>query len=484
MQVILFGMSKKSNSTKRPVNTDGVTFDMQLKQETSVTNPALIVNHVTSQGQQQPTVFNYAYIPSLQRYYYINDWQYINGAWVCYCSVDVLATYKYNIASLNAYVLRSASAYDGTIADMVYPCRSGQQIKKEFFSMSLSQTGVYVIGIINDSSYATDGAITYYMMTAAELGALKSFLLSDAFISLAGLGNFQDIPKDFIKSYFNPLEYIASCRFFPIDYDTATRAAQPVTELRFGWANWKVGLGTKRMPQGFYMDIQTDNVTVGVHPQAAARGDYLNHAPYSERVLIHPMLGTIPLDSNKIDAGDQLTITTRVDFTTGEALSYVGNATKGITLYTQSYMLAINVQLAQISQDMFTMARSIVDTGISIASGGLIPAGDSIVKSPAGMIGGAISGIFNTLQSSQPILSSTGCNGNRAVYHVAIWFQQYFNMLVDEDNADKGRPLCKVRTLGSLSGYILCNEAHADFPAYDGERQLVEGYLNSGFFYE
>ena len=57
-------------------------------------------------------------------------------------------------------------------------------------------------------------------------------------------------------------------------------------------------------------------------------------------------------------------------------------------------------------------------------------------------------------------------------------------MLVDEDNTDKGRPLCKVRTLGSLSGYIVCNEAHADFPAYDGERQQVEGYLNSGFFYE
>ena len=472
MQVILFGMSKKTNSTKRPVNTDGVTFDMQLKEETSVTNPALIVNHVTSQGIQQPTVFNYAYIPSLMRYYFINDWQYINGAWICYCSVDVLATYKYNIASLNAYVLRSASTYDGTIADMMYPCRSGQQIKKEFFSMALSQTGVYVVGLINKSSYATDGAITYYMMTAAEIGALKSFLLDEGFISLAGLGNLQDIPKDFIKSYFNPLEYIASCRFFPIDYDAATRNAQAVSEIEFGW--WKMGLATKRMPQGFYMDIQTDNVTAGFHPQAAARGDYLNHAPFTERVIIHPMLGTIPLDSNKIDAGDQLTITTRIDFTTGEALSYVGDATKGITLYTQSYMLAINVQIAQISQDAFNMARTAVTGALSAAAApGIL-----------GKIVGAGVGIFNTLEASQPTLTSTGCNGNRAVYHVAIWFQQYFNMLVDEDNTDKGRPLCKVRTLGSLSGYIVCNEAHADFPAYDGERQQVEGYLNSGFFYE
>lgn len=483
MQVYLFGMTKKSNSTKRPNNADGVLFDMQLKEETSVTNPALIVNHVTAQGIQQPTVFNYAYIPSLQRYYFINDWQYINAAWVCYCSVDVLATYKYNIASINAYVVRSAAASDGAVCDMLYPTKSGLQYNNEPFSMSLSQTGVYVVGLINNSSYATDGAITYYMMTAAELGALKSFLLSDAFISLAGLGSIADIPKDFIKSYFNPLDYISSCRFFPIDYDSATVHAQQVTEIEFGW--WKMGLATKRMPQGFYMDIQADNVTAAPHPQAAARGSYLNHAPYTERIIVHPMLGTIPLDANKIDAGDQLAISTRVDFTTGEALTYVGNASKNITLYTQAYMLAINVQLAQISQDMFSMARSVVDTGISIASGGLISAGDAgIVKSPAGMIGGAISGIFNTIQSSQPILASTGTNGNRAVYHVAVWFQQWYHMLVDEDNTDKGRPLCKVRTLGTLAGYILCSEAHADFPAYDGERQLIEGYLNSGFFYE
>lgn len=471
MEVILFGMSKKSNSTKRPVSADGVSFEMQLKQETSVTNPALIINATNLPGRQ-PSNFNYAYIPLFSRYYYINDWQYINGAWVCYCSVDVLATYKYNISNISAYILRSASAYQGNICDTMYPCVSGMLYNNEPVSMSLSQTGVYVVGLINKSSYASDGAITYYMMTAAEIGALKSFLLDDGFISLAGLGNLQDIPKEFIKSYFNPLEYIASCRFFPVDYDAATRNARPVSEIEFGW--WKMGLATKQMPQGFYMDIQADNLTAAPHPQAAARGDYLNHAPYTERIIVHPMLGTIPLDANKINVGDQIAISTRIDFTTGEALTYIGNAGRTITYYTQAYQFAINVQLAQISQDMFNMARTAVN-GIAgtIAAPGIV-----------GKIAAAGVGIYNTLEASQPILASSGSNGNRAVYSVAIWFQQWFHMLVDEDNADKGRPLCQVRQIGSLSGYILCSEAHADFTAYDGERQQVEDYLNSGFFYE
>ena len=476
MNVYLFGFSKRHNSTKRPATAEGVLFDMQLKEETSVLNPALIVNKVNSQGQpQQPTVYNYCYIPAFMRYYFINDWQYINGAWICFCSVDVLASYKIDIGTMNAYVLRSASASDGSICDMLYPCKSGMEYNNDFFSMSLSQTGLYVVGIINKNSYASDGAITYYMMTAAELGALKTFLLDDGFLSLAGLNNLSDIPKDFIKSYFNPFEYIVSCRFFPVDYTVATTNAQSVSVVDLGW--WSMNLSTKKMPTGLYIDIQSNTVTAGTHPQAATRGSYLNHAPYTERIMIHPMLGTIVLDSNKIDGGDTIAVTTRVDFTTGEALTYVGDATKNITLYTQAYQFAINVQLAQISQDVFSMARSAINT---VASGltGLMTGGIP------GAIAGAASGIFNTLEASQPVLSSSGSNGNRAVYHVPVYMQAWYKMIVNEDNTDRGRPLCQDKTLGTLSGYILCSEAHAVMPCYDAEKTEIENYLNSGFFYE
>ena len=210
----------------------------------------------------------------------------------------------------------------------------------------------------------------------------------------------------------------------------------------------------------------------------------MNHAPYTERVMIHPMLGTVPLDANKIDAGDSITVATRVDFTTGEALTYVGDATKNITLYTQAYMLAVNVQLAQISQDMFSMARSVVNTGVSMATGGLISSGEATVMNPIGMIGGLISGVFNTIEASQPILSSSGTNGNRSVYHVPVYLQAWYKNIVNEDNTDRGRPLCQVKTLNTLSGYILCCEAHADFSCFASEREDIERYLNTGFFYE
>lgn len=478
MNVYMFGYAKKKNSTAFPQNNLGTLFNnVQLKEETSVLHPVLIFNP-NSTGMPTPftaNYFTYAYIPTFSRYYFVQDWQYLNGVWECDLNVDVLASYKTQIGNTSAYVLRSASSSDGAICDTLYPCKTGLQYNNDFFSMALSATGLYVVGIISNSSYATDGAVTYYMMTASELGQLKSFLLSDAFLSLAGLGNLQDIPNDFIKSYFNPFEYIVSCRFFPVDYAVATTQATAVSSIDIGW--WTMTLSTKRMPSGYYADIQSNTATAGAHPQASTRGSFLNHAPYTQRIMVHPMLGTIPLDANKIDAGDQLTVATRIDFTTGEALTYVGDATKNLTLYTQSYQFAINIQLAQISQDMFSMTRSAVST-----VGGLI--GGFATGGVIGAIAGAASGIFNTLEASQPILSSSGSNGNRSVYHVPVYLQAFYNIMVDEDNTDRGRPLCKVKTLSTLSGYILCSEAHANFSCYDSERDAIEGYLNSGFFYE
>lgn len=487
MNVYLFGFGKKQNSTKQPNISDGTLYSMQLKEETNVTIPVLITNKRNQFDQpEQPTLYNYAYIPIFQRYYFISDWKYLNGAWECYCVVDVLASFKFSIGTLQPYVLRSSSSYDGRIPDNLYPSKAGYrsgEYNNDFFSMALSQSGLYVVGVINNSAYATDGAITYYMMKATELGTLKNFLLSDGFISMAGLGNITDIPRDFIKSYFNPYEYIVSCRFFPIDYDTATANATSVSTVEFGW--WSFNLSTKRMPSGFYMDIQTNNVTAGAHPQALNRGTFLNHAPYTERIMIHPMLGTVPLDANKIEAGDQITVATRVDFTTGEALTYVGNATKNLTLYTQAYQFAINIQLAQISQDVISMARSVVNT-VSGTFAGMAEGFVSGSKAAAiaGAISGAASGIMDGIAATQPILASNGCNGNRAVYHVAVWLQSYYHTIVDEDNVDRGRPLCMVKRINTLSGYVQCSQAHADFVCYDAEKEKIEEYLNTGFFYE
>ena len=56
--------------------------------------------------------------------------------------------------------------------------------------------------------------------------------------------------------------------------------------------------------------------------------------------------------------------------------------------------------------------------------------------------------------------------------------------LVDEDNIDLGRPLMSTRTINTLSGYIKCADAHFDASCFGQEKDMVNEFMNNGFFYE
>ena len=478
MNVYLFSFAKRENSTLKPVLNTGTLFNnVQLKEETSVTAPSLIFNP-NSSGMPTPftpSLFTYCYIQNFNRYYFIRDWQYINGLWVCFLKCDVLASFKTEIGALSAYVTRSASNYDGDIIDTHYPAKAIVNWSNDPVSMKLSQTGFYIIGTISKSAAATDGAISYYILTETQMSRLMEYLLSDGFITANGLGNLSDIPRDLVKSYFNPFEYIASCRFFPLNWSDAIATAQIVSDIDIGW--WTLPVSGYKMASGLFLDIQTDAITVSAHPQAATRGPFLNHNPFTERILIHPLLGIIPMDANKMDAGDSIQIHTRVDCTTGEALTYIGNATKNVTMFSQGYKMAIDIQIAQISQQTIQMAKSAVNTVGNIVE-------NAMLQNWTGLIKGGLNDIADFVQTTQPILSTGGSNGNRSVYHIPVYFVSYFRLLVDEDRTDKGRPLCKVKTLNTLSGYTLCSAAHANFSCFADEKTEIENYLNTGFFYE
>ena len=56
--------------------------------------------------------------------------------------------------------------------------------------------------------------------------------------------------------------------------------------------------------------------------------------------------------------------------------------------------------------------------------------------------------------------------------------------ITNEDNTEFGRPLCEVRTLGNLSGYIECAEDDHAFNCTVTENEAVNKFLKNGFFYE
>ena len=490
MQVYMFAFAKKKNSTKLPNLANGTRFDMQLKDDTSVLSPALIVNPATTgmPNPFNPSFFNYVFIPTFSRYYFINDYEFKDGLWTIYLSVDVLASFKNAIGNLSEYVTRSSSTFETSISDKMYPVTTNYAVNKTQLDLGLSSTGFYVLGIISNSSAVSEGAISYYIMTAAEMANFKAYLMSETFLTDNGLNNLQEINKEMIKVLYNPYQYLVSCKFFPLAYPSDTGTA--VSSINFGW--WSIPMTARQISGLCIFTKQSQQFTAPSHPQAS-RGRYLNHAPYTEIYLTHPMIGTILLDSNKIEATNKVLIAITADAISGQGVIDITNATRGIRLYESVINFAQDIPLAQINTDVIGLARTAVNSAGSIITGAVAGGMAGAIAGPIGAAVGGVLGaivsspseILNCLEASVPILQGSGVNGNKANYYFPADIYVINRQIVNEDKANRGRPLCQVKTLNTLPGFILCADAHIDsIVCYDTERSLIKSFLEAGFYYE
>ena len=108
MNAIFYAFEKKKNSTARPGSgVSSATIAIELKDDTSVFKPVMIVNKAAL-GQQWANA-NYAYIPEFGgRYYFIDDIEALTGSRLAFhLSVDVLKTYRDQIINQPFMIARS-----------------------------------------------------------------------------------------------------------------------------------------------------------------------------------------------------------------------------------------------------------------------------------------------------------------------------------------------------------------------------------------
>lgn len=471
MTVYLFGFAKRENSTKQPTLTDGKSVSVQLKDETDVTSPTLILNITNSQGQLvQPTIYNYVYIPLFLRYYYIVDWSYINGAWECRCNVDVLASFKTGIGNTSAYVERSAYTNNGNIIDMLYPATTDVVISSPTVSHNwrgvAPSGGAYILGVINNQNSNHIGAVTYYAMDGAGLNSLFAYLFGN---NIYQAGSITEIGEDLFKSLFNPFQYIVSCLWLP-GYPSSYGSNTGNVIVGYWTTNVSAYL-VSAITEARYVTAQVPN-----HPQLS-RGAYLNYAPYTKITLYCPPFGAIPIDPYYTRVGHYLYAKTLVDVATGEAVinvSFRANTSdtwNNKVCATKTARMGVPIQIAQVLSDYTGSVNSVL--------GGL--SSGSILGAISGVLGGAVE---SAIATQTPQVSTSGSNGsfNTFTDEPALVVEHY--KIADEDNADLGRPLMSTRTLSSIPGFIKCAEAHFSGNCFENERAKIDNYLVSGFFYE
>ena len=496
------GFKKRINSTKIPTSTP-LTLTGTLKEPCSIENPVIPFEFNSS-----PAAYTYAYIQEFSRYYFIDGWTWNNGLWEASFREDYLASWKASIGDTYAYIDRCSYEYDGNIIDTTYITgtniiNNSIAMTNSFYEYSIT-SGCFVLGII-DSNNETDsqmgGAVTYYVLTPAQCRSLMHYLLDDSFLDDNGFPSIQsitqDISQEMAKAFIKPIDYIVSCMWFPFPVSAFTNANN--TQIKVGYWIINTSIATGKLLQAAVFRASTYG-TLTTHPQAASRGTYLNFAPYTRLSIEVPPFGNIPIDLSYRTLGNVIYCGIFIDPVTGVAIlhvhfcetvpsteSAINTVLASPIVYETSAQVGVPIQLAQVNSDFVNFASEAVQAVSSIdllgGSIGLMTGG------PVGAIKGAmnkdvISHAANAITSLSPQVRGCGVNGSRLLTKIKPIMSVQYLSIVDEDNAEIGRPLRAIRKISNIPGYIKCFEVTIDYACMASEKEAIYDFLMSGFFYE
>lgn len=512
---------KKRNSTQRPVSgsAEFVCTTATWKKPFDLLHPTIEIMREDNQaGTNSMFNYNYCYIERTGRYYFIDTWEsFPNSMWVGHLTVDVLASFKEQIGVQSYYVLRSHSKVDSRIIDGLYPMTNDIDSETTFakrndLTTNLWQnnspwesdiiSGIYVIGIINSDS-GSGGAINYYAFTNSQFNTFKSMLLDEA--NFGGDWSDLEISQPLFKSLFNPIQYIASCMWFPISNGNITNiAGSNVTDLKFGWWTFNSCPCKKLSDLVWITDVFYFNPPS--HPQADEQYSdaglpylYLNHTPYTEAKLYFPPFGEFDIDLSELGYKEYtlnprtltdfsyLTGAVKVDLITGEGHLLVSvtdpyDHTQYHPILWQTAKVGVDIALAQVTNDVIGIAGGALQTAGGVAS--------AFFGNVGGAMSGIANGIINAARAAIPMATKIGSTGSLSEYGVIEVFLLYrYRRTVERKPYTFGFPLCKNVRIDTLSGFIQI----ADQPIVinssttvpmDTEIQMIKDFMVRGFYYE
>lgn len=197
--------------------------------------------------------------------------------------------------------------------------------------------------------------------------------------------------------------------------------------------------------------------------------------PFSSYKLEAGPWGIIPLDNFNLLDATNLDCNYKVDLMTGSGRLDIKFRDKVIHESIHTTQIGVPVQLGQ---NMFNQGALMSTIEHSVSS---VKAAATL--NPGGLLTEGLAAIGDAAQLKQSVPSTLGSNGTKA-FNNLFGISADFLDIVDEDNTSRGRPLCEVKTISSLSGYILCSDADPDIPGTDTELSQIVSYMNGGFYYE
>ena len=475
MNVTFYTFAKKDNSTKRPGG--GAGYNVTLKEPSSVTAPVI---SLVWPGAGSPVNYNYAYIPAFARYYFIRNWNFADRQWTAELTVDVLASWKTYIGNSSKYVLRSAYKRDLEVIDTYYPAKGGEN----HFSVSESTKlvsgpengGIYIISVTGVNNTLTIGGCGYYACTESQLETIIYNAFNQVASIVGNTGSISDVEsaitwlgESVVKGTSNIAQFINSVVWVP--HTVAHEAA--TVPVYLGLVNAGNAYPIKNA-------IVTDNFTIDLGSSGIDFSGPIWEwvSPLCTYTLEFMPFGLIPLDSLAIFNNGAIKCEYRFDIVSGVGILKVyAKEFQQETYYLltiRSAQIGTQIQLGGIFVNYASALGTVASAVSNIAGAETI--GETLIAGAAG-IGSAISAI-------SPDSMTVGHAGGIAAVDTTATLHIRQLDHVPEDKDEHGQPLCQIKQLSTIPGFILCQEGDIDAPAPIAELIQIKGYLEGGFFYE
>lgn len=460
--------SKRKNSTKQPNDTQAIEIDVKLKDDCSAVNPVIEATSI-------PVNANYFQISDYGRYYFLDNVersaQHIKDFSL---ETDVLATYKTQIGNTVARIAFASTGWDKDIVDPRLAVKTSKIKYQRTAATELTQAGCYIITVFNnDASSASNGMATSYAMSAGELKKFKAFV-GDTTVYQA------------LKNYFKgePLDSVYGAIWVP--FSLAKTPGAGVSNILVGdQSSIASGYSISAYELSGTGRLDGTEITLEIPYRY---NDFRDIAPFSTAQLYLPGAGKV--DLNLADWLDtvNIKITYTMEYATGDLTYYIRDI-NGYLIQTVSCNVASQCPLGQITSN----------------GGGMLTASGGAALGIGGLIGGAMTGnMVAASAGAMSLLSSAAAFATSANMHASSLkgnvggrtSTEIRNVIitvydVDTEDADsvgyiatKGRPVAVSHAISNHSGFIQCDEASVDMPGTAIEKDRVNSYLNTGFFYE
>lgn len=494
--ITAYTFSKRENSTKQPTGLSGTDYSVVLKDRTSYENPVFLLH--------SDDVLTFNYIQWGSWYYFVDDIIIErDDLYSIVCSLDVLATYKTDIAATSAFVLYDTAANtelrDTRLALKDTAKYSSYTYTSTLFGDNYTCVILTVVSQRKSRAYVVLPSTVDSLMTKVQTWFLDEnnpnkleYTTIDPddvdpedpdsiFEIIANLG------KN-LKALVNNITAAARQKFSTNSAPDCIRSAilLPMRGTAFSVLNSEeIYLGeydTDLSGQPLQFDAHAEETITLTIPWQY--NDWRNGSMCTEVCVFLPYCGVIPLSADALRGATSIVILTRVS--TDGSINYILTATdSGLhTAYIGTfkgscgspYRVGINQESAQ------NTIGGIV-SGIG-ALAGMAAAG---IGTLAG-IGIGAAGLMGMAHGMQPIVSMAGSIGGSAYTSPS----HYGCYCITHDTAAEpvtltaaiGTPTMSVKQIGTLSGYVQTACASVSATAETPVLQKINDFLNGGFFYE